>query len=386
MIEFHAKDLQQIVVPIRFTRAITGFSRRSAPEVDDRGFAMGTRPPGWSSTTAYGPMVGLMVNSEMRIKVEREDIDAEAPLYVTCTEPSVLRIVAPTDGGPLPDDGVLTVRGLTARGSPGRIEVRLGSTIGPILGRLEPHVFGAYRIPVQAHRVRCDTATATGIRPNLPVERILRRVRAIWWPCGIHVVYDAASRPVIDTDVVRVATLNQVNLGSGAEVASVFGLQRARLGLPAGTNDQAVNWYIIPRFTNANTVGLGRSRVRANSVGTDTGVITTADGVTNDTEIERVARTLAHEIGHFLRLPHVQQRNADNPVRDTFGRRQLMYPISWLENAVGGAGLLTVPRTNNVGYGHTVRGCLITMKNHAHHSTDGECGTARSTYRSGAWY
>jgi hypothetical protein len=389
MIALSTKDLHQIIVPIRFTRAITGFSERASPEVDDRGFAVGTRPSGWSSTDVRGPMVGLMVNFEVQVKVVREDIDDTAPLYVACTEPSVVQLVEPATGGPLPADGIFKIRGLTTRGSPGKIEVRLGSTTGPVLGELEPHVLGPFRIPIQPHRVRCDTAANTGARPNLPIERILRRVRAIWWPCGIHIVYDAATRPIQD-DNITLNTLNQVrdpDVDAWAEVIRVLGLQRTRLGLAAGTNDRAINWYIIPRFSDATTVGLGVSRQTATAIGSDTGVFTTADGVTgNEREIERLARTLAHEIGHFLTLKHVQDRNADNAVTDTYGRRQLMYPISWLEAAVANPGLQDVPRTNDVGYGNEARGCLITMKNHAHHSTDGECATAIRTYGRGTWF
>jgi hypothetical protein len=389
MIEFTVKDLHQIIVPIRFSRAITGFSERGSPEVDDRGCVMGTRPSSWSTTDVRGPMVGLMVNSEAQIKVVREDIDDAAPLYITCTEPTVLQLVEPSTGGPLPDTGIFKIRGMSTRGAPGKVQARLGSTTGPILGELEPHVLGPLRIPIQPHRVRCDTAAGNGTRPNIPIERILRRVRAIWWPCGIHIVYDAATRPIID-DNITLGTLDQVrdpDADAWAEVIRVLRLQRTRLGLAAGTNDRAINWYIIPGFSDADTVGLGVSRRTANAVGSDTGVFTTANGVAgNEREIERVARTLAHEIGHFLNLQHVQNRHADNPVSDTYGRRQLMFPISWLPPAVASPGLLDTPRTNNVGYGNEARGCLITMKNLAHHSSDGECATAMRTYGLGTWF
>lgn len=389
MLAFSAKDLRHVIVPIHFTRAIAGFSQRVAPEVDDRGFVMGTRPAGWSNTDALGPMLSLMVDFDVQVKVVREDIDESAPLFVTCTKPDVIKLVEPAVGSPLPATGLFKVRGTTTHGSPGKIQVRLGSDAGPVLGELEPHVLGTCTIPIQPHRVRCDSAAANGVAPVMPIEDILRRVRAIWWNCGIHIRFDAATRPIID-DNIQLSTLNQVNDASAdawGEVLRVLRLQRQRLGLAAGTNDQAINWYIIPSFSDAGTVGLGISRTTANALGSDTGVFTTAAGVAgNNVEVERVARTLAHEIGHFLGLAHVENRNADDPVQDTYGRRQLMYPISWLVPAVAGAGLQQVPRIDDVGYGVRVRGCLITAKDQAYHATDGECAKAIRTFLQGAWF
>jgi hypothetical protein len=388
MIKFNVKDSRQVIVPIRFSRAIKGFSERSSPEVDDRGYAMGSRPSGWGKTDVRGGMVGLMVDSQVQLRVVREDIDPAVPLFVTSSNPGVLAILEPADGGPLPASGIFKLKGTTIRGDPGKIEVRLGSPTGPVLGELEPHLLGVCRVPIQVHRVRCDSAISTGNRPSFPIERILRRIRAIWWPCGIE-LHAPASRPVVDDDIIlsHVDQVNDPDTDAWREVIQVLGLQRGRLGLPPGTSDQAVNWYIIARFSDASTVGLGISRDVANAIGADTGVFTTADGVAgNDREIERVARTLAHEIGHFLSLAHVQGRNADNPVQDTYGRRQLMYPISWLDPGAPNAGLMDLPRGNDVSYGNGVRGCLITMKDLDHHATDGECAAAIRTYLRGRWY
>jgi hypothetical protein len=388
MITFNIKDDKQIIVPFRFARGRDGFSTRDDPDIDDRGFTRGRAVSGLSTTDARGPMLGLMLNHTVHLKVVREDIDDTAPLYITCTEPDVIEIVEPTGGGPLSNTGIFRIKGNTASGSPGKVQVRLGSATGPVLGEIEPHVFSRYTLPITPHRVRIDTSTATGTRPNIPVERILRRARAIWWPCGIEIRFDPATRPIVD-DNIQLGTVDVVrdpDVDNWAEVKRVLGLQRQRLGLAAGTNDQAINWYIINRFTDADTVGLGIRRQLANTLNCDPGIFTTANGVNNDREIERVARTVAHEIGHFLTLEHVQNRHADDPVEDTYGRRQLMFPISWLPASPAPRALNTTPRIDDVGYGREVRGCLFTLKNHPRHATDKESTSARTAIRRGQWF
>lgn len=388
MITFNVKDGKQIIVPIRFARAQVGFSTRENPDIDDRGFDRGKPVYGLHTTDVRGPLVGLMVNHTVHLRVVREDIDDTAPLYITCTEPTVIEVVEPAGGGPLPNTGIFRIKGATARGSAGKIQVRLGSTTGPVLGELEPHVFNRYTLPITPHRVRIDSATATGTRPDIPIERILRRVRAIWWPCGIDIRFDSATRPIVD-DNIRLRTIDTVrdpDEDNWAEVKRVLSLQRQRLGLAAGTNDQSINWYIINRFSDANIVGLGIRRQLANILNCDPGIFTTANGVTTDREIERMARTVAHEIGHFLTLEHVQNRHADNPVEDTYGRRQLMFPISWLPPSPTPRTLNTTPRIDDVGYGREVRGCLLTLKNHLKHETDKETTLARTAIRRGQWY
>ena len=392
MIRFTVTDELQTVVPIRFERAIHGFSRRDAPEVDDCGWIQGSPAAGWAHPVLRGPMVGLMAGSTVRVKVVREDIDATAPLFVTVEDPSKIEIVLPAANAAIPADGIIEIMGLTAHGAPGKVQVRLGSITGPILGELEPHIFARLRIPITVHRVRIDQGATHGTVPNQPIERMVRRMRAIWWPCGIDIVFDPHRRPIVD-DHIALARRNEVNDPANdawAEVKQILGLQRARLRLPAGTKDRSINWYIIDKFSpdasGFTTVGLGIRPELAHRLHADPGILTTADGVTTEREIERAARTVAHEIGHFFTLKHVQERNSGNPVTDTYGRRQLMFPISFLPAAVSPRTLLSAPRTDDVGYGHEVRGCLVTMKNHRHHSTDGEAATAQRVIRSGRWY
>ena len=95
---------------------------------------------------------------------------------------------------------------------------------------------------------------------------------------------------------------------------------------------------------------------------------------------------IAHEIGHFFTLRHAQNRNFDNPALDTYARRMLMYPNVDISPAASPPGTLgNGLRVNDVGYGNQECGCLLTLKNHQHHASDGEAMQARAAIRGGNW-
>src|SRR4029453_14107754 len=126
-----------IIVPIRFARAVTGPPVIDAPDVDDRGFAMGKRPGAWVSTNARGAMVTMTEGDTVRIKVVREDIDGTAPLFVTSSDTSIVTVSAQIG----PDD-VFSITGVVdAIRRDVKIQVRLGSAAAPPPGGGAPHNF-----------------------------------------------------------------------------------------------------------------------------------------------------------------------------------------------------------------------------------------------------
>lgn len=387
---------KQVVVPIRFTRAANftpngnerAYAEYDSPELDDRGYFMGTRPTGWSETDARGPMLGLTAGAAaVRVKVVRERIDAGAPLFVTSTNPAIVEVTAPAGGGPLAADGVFSCRGLDGEGDPPKLQVRLGSAEGPVLGELEPHVFSRITLPITPHLVRIDTTAATGTRPTLPIATILQRVRKIWHPCGIDFTIQATQNDNIRLPSNRLDTFDFDNYNN--DMPALMGIERARLGLAAGTKLSTINCYVVEFlgetdsgvYVRNQTLGYGQDSASAASEGTDPGIIVISNGVAgNAAEEERTARTIAHEIGHFLRLEHTERRNSDNPADYTYSRRQLMFPLS----------IASRGRVNNFGNGKDTggdpyRGHLITLKDHAFHVTDGECGIARRIARGDTW-
>jgi hypothetical protein len=89
-----------------------------------------------------------------------------------------------------------------------------------------------------------------------------------------------------------------------------------------------------------------------------------------------MANIMAHEIGHFLRLRHIDDKQSKDPLEDAWSKRMLMYPSA--DFKVSGS------MVTDVGYGKQITGALVTMKdlsdlgNSKNHSNDAEWRTVRS--------
>jgi hypothetical protein len=117
--------------------------------------------------------------------------------------------------------------------------------------------------------------------------------------------------------------------------------------------------------------------------------------------VHEIGNDVAHEIGHFLTLAHADRQNSPGRV-DTYNRRFLMHPNNLLPpidtnpagGLPGGAATGNPPRFDDIGYGqvntviggNTVvrghRGCLLTLKHHPSHASDGETMEVRRRFRS----
>lgn len=391
MIRLNIAQNKQIVVPVRFRRASDALAEREFPEIDDRGYLMGTRTGTWGQSKARGPMVGLTTGFTVTLRVLREDIDAGTPLFAKSTDTAVVKIIEPAGGGPIPASGDFKIQGVADFANrPVAVELRLGSLTGPVLGEIEPHIFTPRKIKLVLHNVRIDDTTGSGTRATLPFPGMAERVRSIWWPGGLDMEHDPVARPD-KNDNITLEKKDEVRLHG----APPFGEVPAFLNR-LSTLDDKVHVFLIDKFApdpadppGTTTVGLGITPDLATQLGCPPGIFVTTNGVAgNNASIELRARTIAHEIGHFLTLQHVHERNADNPAGDTYSRRHLMYPLSTVKAEVTPRTLTGEHRFNDNGYGNLTRGWLLTLKNHDNHNTDDEIAKARkraASVQGGRW-
>jgi hypothetical protein len=358
---------RQIICPLRFTRAVTGAAVIDAPEVDDRGFAMGARPGTWGSSPARGAMVGVTEGDTVRIKLLREDIDDTAPLFATSTDTNCAQVMAPAGGGPIPNDGILSIKGVRDYASrPVSIQVRLGSTSGPVLGEIEPHIFQLRRLRVIAHLVTINgTATA---RTAASLVSVFQTVNTIWRPLGIEFVYDPAQTRT--ETITGFSVAGQITTRGSASTPGHTGnvtQDHAELSRVLNLRPVAnhINMYMVVNINEA--VAFTWENTIARPVGYGMAI-----------RDDAIDQTFAHELCHYLDNPrHAQDGDAPgNPGpahQDMWARRRLMW-TPFIYPATG------IAHRDDVGYGGTTRGSLISVKDFPDGSvdrTDGETARAR---------
>jgi len=389
----------QIIVPVRVIRAVTGQPVIDAPEVDDRGW-INHRAAGLNVADTRGALFGMTQGDTVRVKVIREDIDDAPQLFVSTTGNQVV-VDSPAGGGPLGADGIFQVRAVADTTVASTVQIRLGSDGGPILYELDAHVFTTSTLNVTPHvctiHQAATAAAGTGVAPTVngnaldatQVNAIFDIVKAIWRPCGVDFNIGAIRQEVF-TGFLTDDFASQNRPGVGSEENIVMG--RNQVG---GT----CNIYFL-RFMD-RSLGVGvRVETRAGEGMTHSGILIGVEGSSRNaagtnivnrtsTGTERVhdlGNDVAHEIGHFLTLPHANNVNSPG-LTDTYGRRRLMHPNNPLPAAVTPLTATSVPRFNDIGYGldpsgRGRRGALITFKDHPSDASDGEVMSARRRFRS----
>lgn len=338
---------RQIICPVRFTRAVTGAPQADAPEVDDRGFAMGARQGTWGNSPARGAMVSIATGDTVRVRLLREDIDATAPIFMTSTDTAVVEVVEPVGGGPLPADGVFKIRGVADFANrPVSVQARLGDAHGPVIGELEPHVFNLRVLRVVAHLVSINGVSTA--RTAATLTTLFDEANAIWRPAGIRFLYgqtQTRTTPVNGFSVAGQMTTT-MNAGTPGHVPGANNWNEFSTIINTNVRANYINVYFVRQANEIRGLTYANDVARPNGYG-----IVLVDGAD--------ANDLAHELLHFLDT----EGHADDPVPatanakvDMWARRRLMYAF----NPYGASG---IAHRDDVGYGNIARGSLITVKN-----------------------
>jgi len=334
-IQFKVRNNKQIVVPVRFARAVSGGTVTDAPDVDDRGFAMGTRPGTWGSTDARGAMCSIAQGDTARFKVVRTDIDDSAPLFVVSTNTSVLTIAGSAS---LSADGVFSVQATTdEKRDPVKIQVCLGSETGPVLGEMEPHIFLMRQVRVRAHLMTVSGAAT--VRTAASLVPLFRDVNKIWRNAGIEFLYDPTQTL---SDPFHTATPGKVNDPDFSALMQV------------NVDPNAVNIYFIQ--TSDDFTGGTIDHDNPRPVGFGIALVDIGN-----------AHDLAHELGHYLDSDiHAGENATSTHFRDdVWVERRLIYEFDPLDSG-------QATYRHNVTYGNLAPGNMISVKNFRLDPSDGE--------------
>jgi hypothetical protein len=377
----------QRVCMIRFRRQADGEPAFGFPDVDNRGsFRKYT-----DGNFDRGPVVPVMQSDDIYIKVLRERIDTTAPLFATSSDEKIMTV---NNKNQLPDNYSMTLTLTGIGGGSGTLpkkaslRIHYGSPTGVVIGELGVWVFSKMNVNLTPHRVNISNAAGTSAAAQVDIGAVIGLTRAFWRPYGI----DLNVAPVVNTPYVA-ATAGQV---VWAEHDALLGT----LNTPS-----SINAYFVSQ-TDPNWLGWGFSRAFINDPTngrTNPGIIL-ADrdgGFDRHLDTHYLANDLAHEIGHFFGLQHIDNRtpdgtaaNANNFRDDSWARRCLMHNF----NASSFTATPPPGSPPDVGYGTNSalgnrgnRGGLITLKDltdvnnsTTNHITDPEYVTARNTINSAA--
>lgn len=368
----------QRVVPLRFMRAVAGQPVLGKPDIDDHGYYR----VGVTAGNDHGHVVGVSEGNESEVKVKRERIGKDAALFVTSSDTAKMTVTASDGTNTLPksEETTLKIKGVAgitgANPNTAKAEIRFGSATGPIVGEISVWVFKKVNVKLTPHNVTIRTATAAGIASRVNINSVIDLVKAFWEPCGVAFTVD----PVQNENVTFAAA------GVAAWKGEINTLSNTNY-VADSINAYFVNQIDMKNPTQTGVLGLGFSR--PNSVAfslTNPGIIlgdTNVSGTDRHSDIHYLANDLAHEIGHFFTLEHVDKKQGAATRKDTWAMRRLMHNFNKRGTAAGNM-------RHDVGYGADYRGGLLTMKdltdsaNAVNHSTDAESLTARGVINSAA--
>ena len=381
------------IVPVRFERATKGEPNDKYPDIDDRGHAHAIPTVnGLAASDEIGSAVLAMgVNKEVEINMIREDIDNNAPLFVTSSDSSILSILSPKERTKCDAKQTckLTLKTNNIDDSTPKlvfVEVRFGKANGPIIAKLATYIFPTLIVNVQPYYVTIDDqAGNSGTYPKVDFESTIQKAKAIWSHYGIELAFTKLKNIHVKLnkkDAVELAEINNIyKTDWTSNHINLYFVQEleGQNTLSYGFTPQNYAGYAFPINDN-NALPLTHPSL---FVAMKSGALDRSD------DTQSCAHSIAHEIGHFFTLcaPDVSKYSPESVSEqsDTWSTRLLMSNPNKITRSHAPQEGKNWPDFNEFGYGSTSKaphsGCMVSLKNihtSAITGADGQCSVARN--------
>lgn len=369
------------MVPVRFERAITGDPDENSPDLDDRGhnFKVPAVEGLAESKEIRGPVVGLRKQQKIKLRLVRECIDNAAPLFITSSDESTIKVIDPAAGVKLASGRrtVIELQGgdfAQAKPKTAKIEVRYEAKDGPIIFELTVYVFSPLPVFVKPYLVTINNmAGAGGVAPAINLNAVMTQAKALWACCGIRLIVQGT-----ESFPINLPTAGQMRW---EDVNTV---------LAAKWQANCINVYVVREIVGA--LGYGISKAAHAGFGISKPCVFAGGGqgdgggvLRGGGDIYWWANDVAHELGHFFTLWHPTD-DPDPRWWDTWSMRFLMHNHNYTERGIPPGNPADWPTHNDFGYGmhapgEPFRGAMVPLKNvHTASSAgrDAQCSEARS--------